>query len=70
MRYHAPIEFALVVDSCGVNNAPSADLIEKLSYVSGNRFFRTVCFRRALIDYRKNGLRGQIAFGCRGNVRR
>lgn len=69
MRYHAPIEFALIVDSCGVKNAPQADLIEKLCYISDNGFFRTVCFRRALMDYRKNGLRGQLAFGCRGGVK-
>ncbi len=69
MRYHAPIEFALIADSCGPYKTPSADLIEKLSYVSDNKFFRTVCFRRALMDYRKNGLRGQLAFGCRGKVK-
>lgn len=64
MRYHAPIEFALLVDSCG-KKAPSADIIEEIGYVSNNDFFRTICFRRALMDYRKNGLRCQVAFGCR-----
>jgi hypothetical protein len=62
MRYHAPIEFALIVDSCGAKEAPSADLIEKLGYLSGNNFFKTVCFRRALMDYRKNGLRSKKAW--------
>lgn len=69
MRYHAPIEFALIVDSCGTRNAPQADVIETLCYISDNRFFKTVCFRRALMDYRKNGLYGQLAFGCRGKVK-
>lgn len=62
MRYHAPIEFALIVDSCGAKEAPSADIIEKLTYLSDNKFFRTMQFRRALMDYRKNGLRSKKAW--------
>ncbi len=62
MRYRAPIEFALIVDSCGTKDAPSADIIEKLAYISENKFFRTIQFRRALIDYRKNGLRSKKAW--------
>lgn len=62
MRYRAPIEFALIVDSCGAKDAPSADIIEKLAYISDNKFFRTIQFRRALIDYRKNGLRSKKAW--------
>lgn len=63
MRYHAPVEFALIIDASGANGAPSADTIEKLSYISDNKFFRTIQFRRALMDYRKNGLRSKKAWG-------
>ena len=42
--------------------ATDSDIIEKLAYISENKFFRTVQFRRALIDYRKNGLRSKKAW--------
>lgn len=61
MRYHTPIEFAIVMDSCK-GAAPSADVIESLGYVSENKFFKTALFRRALADYRKNGLRTKKAW--------
>lgn len=65
LSHHAPIEYAIIIDSCGQNNAPSADLIEKIGYISSNGIFKTALFRRALIDYRENGLHCNVAFGCR-----
>lgn len=59
MRNRAPLEYALVMESAN-NGAPKADLIESVSYASTNPFFRTILFRRALIDYRINGLYGAV----------
>lgn len=57
MKYRAPLEYALIMESATAG-APNADLIESISYASINPFFRTILFRRALIDYRINGLYG------------
>lgn len=60
MKHRAPLEFSVIMESCGRSMRPDADMIEILSYASTNRFFRTVLFRRALIDYRINGLYGEV----------
>jgi hypothetical protein len=54
LKYEAPLEFKLIVDSAGLE--PSADFIEAVSYASTNPLFRKTKFRRCLIDYRKHGL--------------
>ena len=58
LLFRAPIEFALIVDSCKGVVKPSADLIEQVGYASPNPFFKTPRFRLALIDYRKRGVYG------------
>lgn len=60
MKYRAPLEYALVMESCTKWKGPDADLIESISYASTNPFFRSVLFRRALIDYRIHGLHGAV----------
>lgn len=55
MLKEAPVEFFVIADSCKISK-PSADLIEQVSYMSDNKVFRSVEFRRALIAYRKHGL--------------
>lgn len=56
LKHEAPLEYSLIV---GVNSraiAPSADLIEAIGYASINPLFKKPKFRKALIDYRRNGL--------------
>lgn len=60
MKYRAPIEYALIMEACTSWRGPDADLIESISYASTNPFFRSVLFRRALIDYRIHGLYGAV----------
>lgn len=53
LKLKAPLEYMVIVAAGG--NEPLAELIESVGYASDNPYFRTVCFRRALIKYRKNG---------------
>lgn len=55
LKLEAPTEFDLIV-TLGGSSAPSADLIEQLSYASLNPLFRKAKFRKGLIEYRKTGL--------------
>lgn len=52
----APLEYSIILEVSG-DCAPSADMIEALSYVSLDPIFRTADFRLALMEYRKTGLR-------------
>ena len=46
----------LITEAIGASFAPSADLIEAVSYSSTNPLFKKNKFRRCLIEYRKTGL--------------
>ncbi len=70
MRVRARVVVARIVDSGGAKDGPSAGIIEKLAYISDNKFFRTIQFRRALIDYRKNGLRSKKAWSVTHKTKR
>lgn len=56
LRLEAPLEYNLIMEVSGTVSAPSADLIEAIGYASLNLLFKKPKFRRALIEYRKNGL--------------
>lgn len=56
LKHEAPLEYGLIMEAGGGVGAPSADLIEAIGYASINPLFKKPKFRRALIDYRKNGL--------------
>lgn len=56
LKYEAPLEYNLIMEVNGSMAAPSADLIEAIGYASLNLLFRKPKFRKALIEYRKNGL--------------
>ena len=56
LRLEAPLEYNLIMEVSGTVSAPSADLIEAIGYASINLLFKKPKFRRALIEYRKNGL--------------
>jgi hypothetical protein len=56
LKHEAPLEYQLIVNSCGAFAAPSPNIIETVSYGSNNPLFRKTKFRRALIKYRKYGL--------------
>lgn len=55
LKHEAPLEYNLIMEVNG-SGAPSADFIEAIGYASLNLLFRKPKFRRALIEYRKNGL--------------
>lgn len=55
LQHKTPLEFSLIMKSSG-SSAPSANLIESLSYISLDPYFKTPQFRRALIEYRLFGL--------------
>lgn len=55
LKLEAPTEYGLILE-LGGTSAPSADLIEQLSYSSINPLFKKAKFRRCLIEYRKTGL--------------
>ncbi len=55
LAHKTPLEYRLLIEASGVS-APNADLIEAISYVSLDPFFKTTTFRWALIEYRKSGL--------------
>lgn len=57
LQYHCPVEFSLLVDQKSYAG-PNPDLIEEVSYISQNPWFRTVEFRLALSEYRQYRLRG------------
>lgn len=54
IMHEAPLEYGLILEASG-NCIPNVDFIEALSYSSMNPLFRKPKFRRALIEYRKNG---------------
>ncbi len=54
--HEAPLEYDLIVNRVCGGSAPPADLIEQIGYSSINPLFRSVKFRRALINYRRDGL--------------
>ena len=54
LRYAAPLEYHLITQA--FPNAPSANLIEHLGYMSLNPVFRSEGFRRAFVEYRLHGL--------------
>lgn len=56
LKYEAPLEYSLIMDANGTSSAPSADLIEAISYASLNPLFKKPKFRRSLIEYRTTGL--------------
>lgn len=56
LKHEAPVEYDLIIDVCGMKTPPSADFIETIGYASLNPLFRKPKFRKALIEYRKNGL--------------
>lgn len=56
LKLEAPLEYNLIMEVSGNVSAPSADLIEAIGYASLNLLFKKPKFRRALIEYRKNGL--------------
>lgn len=56
LKHEAPLEYSLIMEAGGTVSAPSADLIEAIGYASINPLFKKPKFRKALIDYRKNGL--------------
>lgn len=56
LKYEAPLEYNLIMDANGTLSAPSADLIEAISYASLNPLFKKPKFRRSLIEYRATGL--------------
>lgn len=56
LKHEAPLEYGLIMEAGGNVSAPSADLIEAIGYASINPLFKKPKFRKALIDYRKNGL--------------
>ena len=56
LKYEAPLEYELLINSMGAGKAPSADMIEMVGYASINPLFKKPKFRRALIEYRKKGL--------------
>lgn len=56
LKHEAPDEYSLVLSVYSPFAAPSADLIEAISYSSSNPLFKKPKFRKALIDYRRFGL--------------
>lgn len=64
LRLEAPLEYNLIMDVSGSVSAPSADLIEAIGYASLNFLFKKPKFRRALIEYRKNGLYAERPKEC------
>ena len=55
MKHITPLEYRLILEAGGA--APPIELIESLSYCSLDPFFKTTEFRKALIEYRRVGLR-------------
>lgn len=57
LKHEAPLEYELIYNRICGKRTPSADLIEQVGYSSSTPLFRKPKFRRALIEYRKTGLR-------------
>ncbi|MDD6104120.1 MAG: hypothetical protein PUB73_05890 [Bacteroidales bacterium] len=55
LEHQTPLEYRILLEASGVL-APTADLIETISYASLDPFFRTDEFRQALMEYRQVGL--------------
>lgn len=54
IQHEAPLEYNIIMEVSG-GREPNPDMIEGISYASLNPFFKKPKFRRALIEYRKNG---------------
>lgn len=55
LAHRTPLEYRLILEASG-DSAPSADLIEAVSYASLDPYFRSAEFRKALLSYRRTGL--------------
>lgn len=56
LLHRCPLEYRLIRDSIASRRIP-VNLVEAVAYASDNPAFKTVEFRKALIDFRKYGLR-------------